>query len=98
MNKHLETLIGFKNGSKAVAKESFYELWDALDELVSAAKKIGKVLLIFVCWLFSLLLICFLPIATWLRLKWEREQDEAIKKAKRDYLEKMTCLHQKGDL
>lgn len=97
MNKHLKTLICFKDGSKALAKESFYELWDALDSLVSAGKKIGKVLLVLVCWLFGLLLICLLPLATWLRLKWEREQDEAIKKAKLDYLEQMTCLHQEGD-
>lgn len=97
MNKHIQTLISFKNGSKTLAKESFYELWDALDSLVSAGKKIGKVLLVFVCWLFGLLLICLLPLATWLRLKWRREQDEAIKKAKSDYWEKMTCLHQKGD-
>ena len=80
MNKHLKTLVGFKNGTKGIAKDGFYEIWDACDELLSALKKIGCVLFVFIVWLFGLALICILPLATWLRLKWEREHENAMKK------------------
>lgn len=95
MNKHLETLVSFKNGTKKIAKDGFYELWDAWDEILSAFKKISYVLFVFVVWLLSLVLICILPLATWLRLKWKREREVAMEKAKREYMERMTCLHQK---
>lgn len=80
MNKHLETLVGFKKGSKKVFKDQLYELWDAWDDLVSAFKKIGMALFVLVIWIFSLLLICILPLATWLRMKWERERQEQYEK------------------
>lgn len=80
MNKHLETLVGFKKGSAKVFKDQFYELWDAWDDLVSAFKKIGVALFVLVVWVFSLLLICILPLATWLRLKWEKEREEQYQK------------------
>ncbi|TCB79357.1 hypothetical protein E0H89_03640 [Acinetobacter sp. ANC 3781] len=95
MNNHLKTLIGFKNGTKKIAKDSFYDLWDACDELISAFKTIGKVVFVLIIWLFSLVLVCILPLATWLRLKWEREHEAAVEKAEREYMERMTCLHQK---
>lgn len=96
MNKHLETLVGFGKGTKKIFKDQFYELWDAWDELVSAFKKIGTALFTLIVWVFSLVLICILPLATWLRLKTERDYEIAVKKARRDYLDRMTCLHQKG--
>lgn len=80
MNKHLETLVGFKKGSTKVFKDQFYELWDAWDDLVSAFKKIGMALFVLVIWIFSLLLICILPLATWLRLRWEKEREEQYQK------------------
>lgn len=76
MNKHIETLIGFKSGTKKVFKDQFYDLWDAFDELISAFKKIGMFLFVLIIWLFALMLICILPLATWLRLKWEKEKQE----------------------
>ncbi|WP_312158890.1 hypothetical protein [Acinetobacter sp.] len=98
MNKHIETLTGFKNGTKKIFRDCFYDLWDAWDELLSAFKKIGFVIFVFVVWLFSLALVCILPLATWLRLKWEREHEVAVEKAKREYMERITCLHNKrGD-
>lgn len=96
MNKNLETLVGFKRGTQKIFRDQFYDLWDAWDELVSAFKKIGMALFILVIWIFSLLLVCILPLATWLRLKWEQEHKQAIEKAKKDYMDRMTCLHQKG--
>jgi len=95
MNKHLKTLVGFKNGTKGIAKDCINDLWDACDELLSAFKKLSYVILVFVVWLFSLALVCVLPLATWFRLKWEREHEVAVKKAKREYINGMTCLHQK---
>lgn len=80
MNKHLETLIRFGKGTKKIFKDQFYELWDAWDDLVSAFKKIGVALFTLVVWLFSLVLIFILPLATWLRLKWEKENKEQYEK------------------
>ncbi len=96
MNKHLQTLVGFKNGTKKIAKDCFYDLWDAWDELFSAFKKIGFVVFAFAVWLFSLVLICILPLATWLRLKWEREANEAREKAKKELMERMGSV-KRGD-
>lgn len=95
MNKHLQTLVGFKNGTKEIFKDCFYDLWDAWDELLSAFKKIGFVVFVFAVWLFSLALICILPLATWLRLKWERDAEEKRKKAVQECMDRMTCLHNK---
>ncbi|WP_180084856.1 hypothetical protein [Acinetobacter sp. YH12145] len=98
MNKHFQTLVGFKNGTKKIFKDCFYDLWDAWDELLSAFKKIGFVVFVFVVWLFGLALICILPLATWLRLKWERDAEEKRKKAVQECMDRMTCLHNKrGD-
>lgn len=90
MNKHIETLIGFKMGTTKLAKEAFYELWDAWDDLVSAFKKIGKVLFIFIMFLVSLMLICCLPLATYLRLRWKKQNQIANEKALRKYQEQMS--------
>ena len=94
-NKHLKTLVGFKNGTKRMAKDCIYDLWEACDELLSAFKKIGYVLFVLVVWLFSLALVCILPLATWLRLKWERDHEAAVLRAKHEYMDSMTCLHQR---
>lgn len=80
MNKHLQTLTGFKKGTKKIFKDQFYELWDAMDDLVGAFKKIGMAVFTLIVWIFSLLLICILPLATWLRLKWEKEHKEQYEK------------------
>lgn len=96
MNKHIETLVGFGKGTKKIYKDAFYDLWDAWDEIVSALKKIGLIIFNLIAWLFALLLICFLPLATWFRLKVERDHEIAVEKAKEDYMERMTYLHQKG--
>ncbi|QGA11032.1 hypothetical protein GFH30_06345 [Acinetobacter wanghuae] len=93
MNKHIKTLVGFKNGTKSVAKDCFYDLWDALDEILSAFKKIGFVIFAFMIWILSLALICILPLATWLRVKWERDAEIESKKAAQEYADQMTCLH-----
>ncbi len=75
MNKHIETLMGFKKGSKKIWKEQFYELWNAFDELVSAFKKIGYAFFVLLVWIFSLCIIIFLPIATYLRIKWQKQAE-----------------------
>lgn len=90
VNKHIETLVGFKAGTKKQAKEAFYTLWDVWDDLVSAFKKIGWVLWVFVWWLISLLLICCcLPLATYLRLKFEKQNQIALEKVREAYCRKM---------
>lgn len=89
MNKHLETLVGFKNGTKKIAKEQFYELWDAWDHLVEVIKKISYALFVLVVWFVSLALICILPLATHIRLKWEKQYQEEyeaeVKRVKDSY-------------
>lgn len=97
MNKHIETLIGFKSGTKKVFKDQFYDLWDAWDELVSAFKKIGMVVFTLIAWVFTLVLICFLPLATWLRLKWDRDYEIAVNKAKKDYMDRMNPVERDAD-
>ena len=87
MNKHIQTLIGFKNGSRKLATESFYDLWDAWDEIVSAFKKIGYVIFVLVMWFVALALICVLPLATWLRLRWERQYEAQVAKRKQEILD-----------
>lgn len=90
MNKHLETLVLFKDGTKRLLQEQSFELLDAV-------KKIAYALFVLAWWLFALMLIILLPLATWIRLKAERDYEKAVLKAKHDYLDRMTCLHQKVD-
>lgn len=84
MNKHVKTLVGFKNGTKKLAKESFYDLWDAWDLLVDAFKKIGYVFFVLLMWIVALALIFALPIATWLRIRWESQYNAQVAKRKKE--------------
>ncbi|NHB57004.1 hypothetical protein G9F32_03015 [Acinetobacter sp. 194] len=96
MNKHLETLIAFKYGTQRQAIEVKDTVVEIGGDLLSAFKKLCYLFLIMVMWLVGLVLVVLLPIGTWFRLKAERDYEIAVEKAKKDYLDHMTCLCQKG--
>ena len=88
MNKHMETLVRFKDGSKTLLKEQ-------CGEFLTGLKKISYSVFVLAWWLFALMLIIVLPLATWIRLKAERDYEKAVEKKRREYMDRMTCLHQK---
>ena len=94
MNKHLKTLVGFKRGTTKIFTEQYYELWDASEEIWSGMKKIGLSVFVLLVWLFALCLIVVLPLATWLRLRWEKQHEDLIEKRKQEVFDSYTCLHQ----
>lgn len=97
VHKHIETLKGFKKGTVRVFSDTKYEFLDAIDSLWDAIKGFSKVLFTIVVWFFALFLMLLLPLATWLRLKWEKDLEVTKEKAKQNYIDRMTCLHQKGE-
>ena len=91
MKKHIETIKGFKKGTKSIFSELRYEFLDSCEELWSALKGFSKSIFVVSVWLFSLSLVVFaLPLATWLRIKWEREMVEAHKKAAQELANRMS--------
>lgn len=93
MNRHIETLINFKNGSKSVAKECFEDIKDAGTDLLSAFKNVSRVLFVVVIWLFLVpFVILALPLATRLRLKFARDAIANRKKAAEVYAGRVQAL------
>lgn len=91
MNKHLKTIIGFKNGTRTIFSDLRCDVLDALDDLWGVIKVFARTIFAITVWLFSLCLVVFaLPLATYLRIKWEREAKEAHEKAKKELLERMS--------
>lgn len=89
MNKHIKTLVGFKNGTKTIFSDMWCDVLDALDDLWGVAKVFAKAIFVLIVWFLSLLLILVLPLATYLRIKWEREAKEENEKARKELMERM---------
>ena len=97
MNKHIKTLSVFKNQTKVISREVCDDIDCAFGNLISAMKGFGMAIIRIIGWLIGLSLILILPVATCIRLKCERDNEKAIRKFKREYMERMTCLHRKDE-
>lgn len=91
MSEHLKTIVGFKNGTRSIFSDLRCDVLDALEDLWGVIKVFAKATFVIAVWLFSLCLVVLaLPLATYLRIKWEREAKEAHEKAKKELLERMS--------
>lgn len=96
MNKHLKTLIVFKYGTKRIVLDVKDTVLEIGEDLLKTFKKLCYVILVLAGWLIGLLLIIFLPVATWFRLKCEKENQVALEKAREAYLNRMSPVSE-GD-
>ncbi|WP_180155204.1 hypothetical protein [Acinetobacter sp. YH12045] len=96
MNKHIETIKLFGISLKSAVIEN-------TETTVDSIQLIGKGLLGLLMVLgdyavrltFPVLIIFALPLVTWLRIKGECALEKARKEAVKEYMDSMTCLHQK---
>lgn len=96
MNKHIQTIVSFRDGVKQIIPDQCSKFCDAGIDLLKALKRMVLAIVCLLWLLFPLVIMIFcLPLATWIRLKAERDYEKAVEKAKREYMELMTCLHHK---
>ena len=96
MNKHIETVRLYASSLRAAIIENTETTVDSVQLIGEGLFGLIKVLGDFALRLFFLILIIIaLPFVTWLRLKVELAHEKARKKAVQEYMERMTCLHNK---
>ena len=98
MNKHLKTFSVFKSRTGVIGSEVLQEIRESGRYLFKSLMTLGYALYLITGWLLGLaILICCFPLATWIRLKAEKDYETAFAKAKKEYIDRLTCLHNRGN-